>query len=108
MIRITVFKDSFDTVHGFQISGHAGFAEAGEDIVCSAISILAENTINAIETFTHDPVEHEAVNEEEGFLSFRLKEVSKESKLLFDTMCLGFDSIQSSYGQFVEIRFKED
>jgi len=108
MIQVTVFKDSKDTISGFQVSGHAGYAQSGEDIVCSAVSILAENTINAVLTFTKDPVEHQAVNEEEGFLSFRLKSVSKESQLLFNTMVLGFTSIKESYGKFVEIRFKED
>ena len=108
MLKAAVYRDSgTDRVIGFQISGHAGYAEEGEDIVCAAVSALAENTVNAIETFTDDEVDIEAVNEEEGFLHFRLKTVSKESGLLLDALVLGLQNIEQSYGQFVQIRFEE-
>ena len=40
-----------DRITGFSISGHSGYAEAGKDIVCAAISAivtLAEATINDV------------------------------------------------------------
>ena len=40
-----------DRITGFTISGHSGYAEAGSDIVCAAISALvtmAEATINEV------------------------------------------------------------
>ena len=40
-----------DRITGFSISGHSGYAEAGQDIVCAAISAvvtMAEATINDI------------------------------------------------------------
>ena len=40
-----------DRINGFSISGHSGYAEAGSDIVCAAISALvtmAEATINDV------------------------------------------------------------
>ena len=38
---------------GFKAVGHAGYGEAGEDIVCAAISVLTINTINAIDAYTN-------------------------------------------------------
>jgi len=38
-------------ISGFSVSGHSGFAEAGQDIVCAAISAvvgMAEATINDV------------------------------------------------------------
>ena len=38
-------------IRGFKISGHSGYEEAGQDIVCAAISavvIMAEATINDV------------------------------------------------------------
>ena len=32
MITVTVFQ------HGFEVSGHSGYADAGADIVCAAVS----------------------------------------------------------------------
>ena len=40
-----------DRITGFSVSGHSGYAEAGQDIVCAAISAvvtMAEATINDI------------------------------------------------------------
>ena len=40
-----------DRITGFSISGHSGYAEAGSDIVCAAISAvvtMAEATINDV------------------------------------------------------------
>ncbi len=40
-----------DRIKGFSISGHSGYAEAGADIVCAAISAvtaMAEATINDV------------------------------------------------------------
>ena len=40
-----------DRINGFSVSGHSGYAEAGQDIVCAAISAvvtMAEATINDI------------------------------------------------------------
>ena len=40
-----------DRITGFSVSGHSGYAEAGADIVCAAISAIvtmAEATINEV------------------------------------------------------------
>ena len=40
-----------DRISGFSVSGHSGYATAGEDIVCAAISAIvrmAEATINDV------------------------------------------------------------
>jgi len=40
-----------DRITGFSVSGHSGYAEAGHDIVCAAISAvvsMAEATINDV------------------------------------------------------------
>ena len=50
MTRCEFFRDG-ERITGFSISGHSGYAEAGADIVCAAISTavtMAEATINDI------------------------------------------------------------
>ena len=45
------FFTAEDRITGFSISGHSGYAEAGSDIVCAAISAtvtMAEATINEV------------------------------------------------------------
>ena len=48
MTRCEFFTEN-DRITGFSVSGHSGYAEAGKDIVCAAISAIvtmAEATIN--------------------------------------------------------------
>ena len=50
MTKCEFFRDQ-ERITGFSISGHSGYAEAGSDIVCAAISAavaMAETTINDV------------------------------------------------------------
>ena len=50
MTRCEFFVEN-DRITGFTVSGHSGYAEAGQDIVCAAISAvvtMAEATINDV------------------------------------------------------------
>ena len=50
MTRCEFFTED-DRITGFSISGHSGYAEAGADIVCAAVSAvvtMAEATINDV------------------------------------------------------------
>ena len=50
MTRCEFFTED-DRITGFSVSGHSGYAEAGSDIVCAAISAIvtmAEATINDV------------------------------------------------------------
>ncbi|MBR3036191.1 MAG: ribosomal-processing cysteine protease Prp, partial [Lachnospiraceae bacterium] len=77
-------------------------------IVCAAVSVLAENTINAIEAFTGDTVDVLVVDHREGFLNYRLRTVSEKSALLLDTLVLGLNDISRSYSSFVKVSVEED
>lgn len=50
MTKCEFFTDN-DRITGFSVSGHSGYAEAGSDIVCAAVSAvvsMAEATINEV------------------------------------------------------------
>ncbi len=50
MTRCEFFTEG-DRITGFSVSGHSGYAEQGQDIVCAAISAIvtmAEATINDV------------------------------------------------------------
>ena len=50
MTRCEFFTEE-DRITGFSVSGHSGYAEAGSDVVCAAISAIvtmAEATINDV------------------------------------------------------------
>ena len=106
MISVIIYVDSSNQYKGFDVKGHAGYAENGFDIICSAVSVLTVNTINSIEKFTKDFL---SCKSEDGYISFRLKDIlSSESKLLIDSMILGLNDIMESYGKkYMKISYKE-
>lgn len=57
MIKITFFKRD-GVYYGFQESGHAGYAESGDDIVCSAVSAMTMLIINTVEVAYASDVEY--------------------------------------------------
>ena len=108
MTRITIYRNENREVERFSCSGHAGYAEFGQDIVCASISVLVINAINSIETFTSTAYICEA-DEESGDIDFRFTEdISPDASLLIESMILGLKEIQNDYGKkFLTLDFKE-
>ena len=111
MIKVTVYKDSNDHYKGFRCIGYAEYAEPGEDIVCSAVSVLVINTINAIDEFTSVPYTVDT-DEDSGFIDLCLSEDSNDdiyhdAALLLDTMVMGLQSIEETHSEFIHLEIEE-
>ncbi len=107
MIKI-IFKTHQDKIAGFYISGHAQFAEYGQDIVCAAVSVLSINTVNSIQEFTDTHFTCET-SEKDGIINFLLSDMQDDkSQLLLRAMKLGLESIRKQYtNKYIEIIFEE-
>lgn len=108
MIDITIYENREQEYTAFQCLGHAGYAPAGEDIVCAAVSALVINTVNSIETLVSDAFDMET-DQDSGQIDFSLREgYSKESLLLIRSLVLGLQGIQNNYGNdYIMLTFKE-
>ena len=105
MITIKVRKKNGSYVE-FISKGHAGYAEAGQDIVCAAVSVLVINTVNSLEAFTEDQFE---VQEDDGYVSFHFTApVTEKGTLLMDSLVLGLTEIEHSYNnRYLTVKVKE-
>ena len=82
MTKCEFFRDH-ERITGFSISGHSGYAEAGQDIVCAAISAavaMAETTINDVCG---------------GKAKVRVKEADARITLTLPTVCEEEEAIQA-------------
>ena len=108
MTEITILKTSEGFFKGFECNGHAGFADYGKDVVCSAISVLTINTINSIDQLTGDQI---AVSEDgsAGIISCHfINDISEKTDLLMQSFELGVNSIYKQYGKkYLNIKIKE-
>ena len=105
MIKATIIKSSDGRYRGFEVSGHAGFAEYGNDVVCAAVSMLVINTVNSIEEFTDDKFTVDE-NEKKGLISFKFvnDEVSPKAVLLLDSLVLGLTGAAKEYGDYLSVK----
>ena len=108
MTHVSIIKTRNGGYKGFNCIGHSGYADAGEDIVCAAISVLVINTINSLEQLAGEKFKL-VTNEEEGLIDCRFeKNINEKSKLLLDSMVLGLEEIKKQYGKtFIDLTFEE-
>lgn len=109
MITVTVFKDRQDRFKGFSSSGHAGYGDYGQDIVCSAVSALVINTVNALQSLTSDNDFELYSSEETGDIRVTFShDLSEKGEVLVKAMVLGLQSIQNEYDdKYIRVIFKE-
>ena len=108
MIQVIVYRKNNQNI-GFQSMGHAGYDDAGLDIICSAVSILTINTMNAIEMFTDDKFS-QLVDEAGAEIDFKIKgQISRDAALLLDAMVLGLQSLadDDSYKDYLDVTYEE-
>lgn len=108
MIRVLVVKTADDQIRAFQVSGHAGYAESGQDIICSAVSALTINTVNALEALTDTVFEAEA-DPEDGTITVNFTEdLGHDGRLLTDALIMGLKTIeQENNGDYLHVEFRE-
>lgn len=107
MIQVTVYRDSSQNCTGFEIKGHAGFAKAGKDIICAAVSALVINAVNSVEEFTADKFTFSS-DEETGYMNFQMTDtISSESKILLNSLVFGLEGIEKDNKKYIHMVFKE-
>jgi hypothetical protein len=110
MTQITFYTDEDGEITGFRAEGHAGYAEAGEDIVCAAITALINNTVNSINELTESEALTD-IDEEEAYIDVSFFEPPcKEARLLLRSLALGLTNMEDDEActDFIDVIFEED
>ena len=82
------------------ISGHAGYAPPGQDIVCAAISTLVQTFIASVEELTEDNLKSEITA---GNAVVEYGNLTEKGKLLLDSFFVGIRMIADSYPHYVQL-----
>lgn len=102
MIEIRMERDSAGSMTGFSVRGHAQAAPHGQDIVCAAVSALAQSAVLGLERYLAVPLQ---LRVEEGLLLARLEQSpDAQSNAVLETMLLGLREIERLYPRYVRIR----
>lgn len=89
------------TQNSLSVKGHAGYAERGKDIYCSAVSVLTQGLLHSLDALTDDVV---VVKIEDGYIDMRFENLSEKGKLLMDSFFITVTDIQKVCdGKYVAI-----
>ncbi len=100
------FLERGGRLYGFEASGHAGYAESGEDIVCAAVSALTQSTLLGLGEVLKAPVEWSA-DEKKGALRAFVPESTEGTEILFRTLEAGLKNIAGQYPDWVGIDYMQ-
>ena len=104
MTRCEFFVED-ERITGFSVSGHSGYAEAGQDIVCAAISAvvtMAEATINDV----CGAKAKVRVGEDEARVTLKLPKSCDEEETVqavLAGMMATLIALQEDYSDFIEV-----
>lgn len=84
-----------------EISGHAGYAEPGKDIVCAGATALTQTLIQSIENLTDDKIEYRI---SPGKAEIEYGNLSEKSKTLVDSFFVGICLIAEEFPEYVKVR----
>ena len=82
------------------ITGHAGYAEHGKDIVCSAISAITQVFIESVAQLTGDKIKSVI---SAGNAVIRYTDLSEQGQLLMKSFFIGLKMIADEYPQCVRL-----
>ena len=99
MTKATFYFDG-NVPYGFLISGHSGFAESGEDIVCASVSSVAYMVANTITEILKVNAE---IKVNDGMMRLM---VNKEQRHITKDILLGLklhlEGLEEQYPEFIE------
>ncbi|HIW74897.1 MAG TPA: ribosomal-processing cysteine protease Prp [Firmicutes bacterium] len=104
MTRSKFFRSN-GVLTGFSLSGHSGAGEAGEDIVCAAVSSAAYMTANTLTDVYRFPA---AVRAEDGRMTVELSEGdAARCRELMEGFYLHLSEMQKQYPHNVQVSITE-
>ncbi len=108
---VAFFRRADGALTGYRARGHTGYAEAGQDIVCAAVSALTQSTLNGLRNVLGAPVIAD-IDDQSATLEARLAPEATEAdirqaQLLLRTLLEGLQAIQRSYPRNVRIIYEE-
>lgn len=82
------------------VTGHSGYDEPGQDIVCAGVTTLCQTLIRSIESLTEDTIKYEI---SPGRADIQYGNLSEKSRTLVDSFFIGTCMIADEFPDYVRI-----
>lgn len=108
MIEVHIVRDDKGSIREFSVKGHAEFSEHGSDIVCSAVSAVAQTAIAALQKLAGV----KKYTKRNGYLKCGLPlDIEEDDKvkagIILESMAIGLKQIERSCKKYVSVLDEE-
>lgn len=101
MITVDIKRNRQKAIEKIKVSGHAGYAPRGEDIICAGVSALTQAAVMGLERHLKRDI---AVRQSNDALTVKLVEQPDElTDAILETMLIGLWEIAKLYPKNVRI-----
>lgn len=114
MIEVTIYKNNNGSIEGYNVTGHAEYDVYGKDIVCAAVSVLAQTILISLVEVCN--VEEEKINynidDKKGIVNVKIPQdialnIANDMEIVLKTFEVGIKSIVENYSEYVTLKYKE-
>ncbi len=105
MTNVTIYRNKQKNIVRYKIEGHTGFNESGKDIVCAAVSAVAQTAALGLIGILNISVECEM---KDAYFECNLPEkidadVREKVNIILETMILGIKEFEDQYSKYIRI-----
>ena len=106
MIQVTYYR----SYNRLSVTGHAGSAEPGHDLVCASASILAYTlAANVANMADNGQVRQPFIKNQEGDAEICCTprhNLKASVTLVFDSICVGFELLANNYPEYIKYEIR--
>lgn len=105
MTNVKIYRNDDQQIVKYVVEGHSEFAKRGKDIVCAAVSAVAQTAALGLVRIAGIQVGYEIG---EAYFECVLpedigEEARKKADVILETMVLGIKEFDEQYGQYIRI-----
>ena len=103
MVKVNVCRTN-KRMHSITVQGHAGYAEAGQDLVCAGVSSISIGMMNALNMIVQDTCDLEV---KDSYTSIKVIRDCDEVQLLLTAMLIQLATMEETYPTYIKINEQE-
>lgn len=103
MVKVSV-KRIHTTICEIEIKDHAGYGDAGQDLVCAGASSIAVGMMNALDQLAPNTCEFVM---KDAYIKIYTVQQSNEQALLLEALLVQLQTLKESYQTYITINDQE-
>ena len=112
MTKIKIYKNSLNKIIGYELSGHTGYGEFGQDVLCASLSTITQSIAMGLRDVLLIDVDI-IRRDKDGYIKVELPHVLDQEKIdkaqiLLETLLVSVQDLQEGYSSYISMEVIEN